>query len=295
MAALLSGAVDMIDVVPPADIPNLSKNPKVKIWKTPSSRMIYLHMDSNRAQTPHVTGADGKPLANNPFKDTRVRLAISKLINRKGIVERILSGSGQPAGQMVPPGMFGHDPSLNPIAYDPAGAKKLLTEAGYPKGFNLTIHGPNNRYVNDGEVLQTVGQLLARGGINVKVQTFPSNVYFKRATKREFSLFLVGFGSSTGEASRGLNFVMHSYAKKKGFGSNNRGRYSNKAYDAAIESALVETDMKMREKKLQAAARIGFGDVGIIPLHWQAAVWASRPGLNVTPRRDERTLAMEVK
>lgn len=295
VAALLSGAVDVIDVVPPSDIPKLSESKDVTLWNTPSSRLIYLHVDSSRDQTPFAMDADGKPLAKNPLKDARVRLAISKLINRDGIVDRVLSGAGVPAGQMVPPGMFGYDPDLKPAAYDPAGAKALLADAGYPKGFNLTIHGPNNRYVNDGEVLQTIGQLLARGGINVKVETMPSNVYFKRATKREFSLFLVGFGSVTGESSRGLNFVMHSYAKEKGFGSNNRGRYSNPAFDTALEDALSEPDLAAREAKLRKAARIGFDDVGIIPLHWQVATWASRAGVTVEPRQDERTLAMGMK
>jgi len=292
VAALLSGGADLIDVVPPSDLEQLRKAKNIQLWQTASARMIYLHMDSNRDQTPFATDKSGKALPKNPFKDRRVRLAISKLINRQAIVDRVLYGAAEPAGQMVPEGIFGYDPRVKPEKYDPEGARKLLAAAGYPNGFAITIHGPNDRYLNDGQVLQTVGQFLARGGIDVKVQTMPANVFFKRATKREFSLFLVGYGSSTGEASRGLNNVMATYDKKAGLGSNNRGRYSNPGYDKIIKQALIERDDQKREALLQQATEIGFGDVAIVPLHFQHAIWATRTGFKYIPRRDERTLAM---
>jgi ABC-type transport system substrate-binding protein len=74
----------------------------------------------------------------------------------------------------------------------------------YHNGFGLTIHGPNNRYINDDKIAQTVAQLLRRINIDAKVETMPSSVFFTRATKLEFSLMLLGWGAESGEASSPL-------------------------------------------------------------------------------------------
>lgn len=294
VAALLSGGVDMIEMVPPSDLDSLRKAKGIKLWQTAASRMIYLHMDSNREQTPFVTDKAGKPLGRNPFKDKRVRLALSKLIPRQALVDRIFYGSGQPAGQMVPSGLFGHDPSLKPVAYDTDGARRLLAEAGYPDGFGVTIHGPNNRYLYDARVVETVAQFLAKAGIDAKVHTMPKNVFFTRAGKLEFSLFLVGIGNSSADALPSLTSLMATNDKKTKMGGGNRGRYSNPALDEKIMKATVEMDPEKREKLLQEAAEIGFGDVGIIPLYFEASNWATRKGFKYIARRDGRTIAMSL-
>ncbi len=290
VAALLSGSVDLIDVVPPADMERLADDPRVRLWQTASARLIYLHMDHAREVSPYITDRRGRPLSRNPLQDHRVRLALSKLINRRAIVDRVMFGAAEPAGQLVPPGLFGHAPDLVAEDYDPEGARRLLAEAGYPEGFRITLHGPNNRFINDGQVTLTVAQLLARGGIDMRVQIMPANVFFQRAGLQEFSLFLVGYSSSSGDAFRGLRAVLASWNPQEGMGANNRGRYSNPVVDELIRSALVEMDDDAREELSRQAARVAFDDVAVIPLYFQHNVWATRPGLRYNPRRDERTL-----
>jgi peptide/nickel transport system substrate-binding protein len=279
VAALLSGSVDLIDAVPPNDFGTLRNNPKCALWGAPSPTLIYIHMDSSRDKTPFVQDKAGRPLDRNPFKDRRVRLALSKLIDRKMLVERVLYGSGEPAGQMVAKGLFGHNPGLKPIDYDLEGAKKLLAEAGYPNGFSLTLHSANDRYVFQSEVVQAAAQFLARGGIDIKVETMPTNVFMPRATKQEFSFFLLGFGVSTGDAMSGLIQVLATYDEKNNMGSNNRGRYSNPEFDKVIKGAMVQMDSARREKMVQQAAVIAFEDVGIIPLYFEKEHYATRRGL----------------
>ncbi len=301
VAALLAGDVDMIDNVPTTDVERLKKNKNVVLSSGISNRVIYLHMDQYRDGSPFVTDRDGKPMAKNPLKDVRVRKAISKMINRDAIVARVMEGLAIPAGQLLPEGFFGVSPNLKPEKFDPEGAKKLLAEAGYPNGFGLTIHGPNNRYINDAKIAEVIAQMLTRGGIPTKVVTMPKSVYFKRASKGgkdgqpEFSFILVGWGSGTGEASSALKSLLTTHDKSKGFGASNRGRFSQEGVDKLVIEALATVDDPKRQGLLAKATELAIGThQGIIPLHYQVNTWATRPGLKYRARTDERTIAMDV-
>jgi len=294
VAALLAGDVDIIDFVPTSDIEKMEKNPDFSIAKSVSNRVIYLHIDTNRDVSPFVTDNNGKPLTKNPLKDLRVRQAISMAINRPAIVEKIMDGNAIPAGQLLPDGFFAISPKLKPTKYDPDGAKKLLKEAGWGDGFGLTIHGPNNRYVNDAKICQAVAQMLTRVGIKTKVETMPKNVFFPRGSNLEFSLMLVGWGAGSGEPSSPLGSLLHTYDKEKGYGASNRGRFSNKELDATLEEALVTVDRKKHGELLIKATEIGMQELGIIPLHFQVTVWAMKKGFTYTARTDAYTLASDV-
>ncbi|MEK9911948.1 MAG: ABC transporter substrate-binding protein, partial [Candidatus Puniceispirillum sp.] len=85
ISALLAGDVDFIDNVPPLDVARLKKDKNVQLSSGPSNRVIYLHMDQFRENSPHITAKDGSPIK-NPLMDVRVRKAISMAINRDAIV-----------------------------------------------------------------------------------------------------------------------------------------------------------------------------------------------------------------
>jgi peptide/nickel transport system substrate-binding protein len=291
VAALLAGDVDFIDDVPTPDIARFKTDSRFVLSQGVSNRVIYLHLDHDREVSPFVKTPDGK----NALRKWEVRAAISHAINRPAIVERVMEGVAIPAGQLLPEGFFGHDPALKPDAYDPALSKQLLAKAGYPNGFKLTLHGPNDRYINDAKIAQAVAQMLTRVGIETDVDTMPRNVYFPRATKREFSFILVGWGSDTGEASSPLRSLLATYNKDKGMGASNRGRYSNPKMDALLNEALVTVDDAKREKLLQEATDVAMKDYGIIPLHYQVNTWATRKGLCYMARSDEASVAMGVR
>ena len=291
VASLLAGEVRAIENVPTADLAKLSKHSDLNLYRIVSLRVMYVHLDSARDKSPFVTDKAGRPLEKNPLKDVRVRRALSKAINRQAVVERVMEGAARATGQLMPEGTFGYSPALKPEAYDPEGARKLLAEAGYPDGFGLTIHGPNNRYVNDEQVTQSIAQMLTRVGIATKVDTMPSSVFFSRGSKLDFSMMLVGWGSDTAEASSPLKALLATYSKEKGMGSSNRGRYSNPKMDALLEQALSTVDDAKREKLLQQATEVAMNDVGIITLYHQENLWATRKGVVYTPRADERTYA----
>lgn len=295
IAALLAGDVHLIEVIPPTDYAKLRTNNALNIFTSPSNRMIFFHLDSDRDKTPFAFDKSGKPLDKNPFKDVRVRKAFSKAINRQAIVERVMEGLAIPAGQFVPEGFFGYSTNLRVEPYDPEGAKKLLAEAGYPDGFALTLHGPNNRYVNDEQVVQAVAQMLSRVGIATKVEVLPFSIYVSRARKFDFTAAMLGWGVSTGEASYPLRSLVATFNAEKGTGPWNWSRYSNPRMDQLLEQALATVDNANRERRLREATELAINDQAVVPLHYQVNTWAARKGYAYTPRTDERTYAHEVK
>ena len=299
VAALLAGDVDLIEQVPATDMERLKKDPKVTIAQIVSNRVIYLHLDHFRDDSPFVRAKDGGPIK-SPLRDRRVRKAISMAIDRDAIVSRVMEGEAIKAGQLLPEGFFGVSSKLKPVAYDPNGAKKLLAEAGVPNGFRLTIHSPNDRYPNDAKTAEAIGQMLSRIGIDTQVVTMTQGVFFREASSGgpdktpKFSLILVGWGSGTGETSSPLKSLLATYDPEKGMGTANRGRYSNAQVDKLINEALRTVDDAKRGDLLARAAETAIDDGGIIPLHYIVNTWALRRGFTYKPRADESTLATGV-
>jgi len=289
IAALLAGDVDAIESIPTADAARLKRNPKFRLEQKVSWRTIFFILDQSRDTPPFVTNIAGKPLAKNPFKDARVRLAISKAIDRRAIAERIMEGLAAPASNLVAPAIFGHAAALKPEAYDPQGARALLAQAGYPDGFSLTLHAPNNRYANDDQIAQAVAQMLARVGIRTRVETMPAAVYFSRARKDEFSFAMLGWGSFSADLA--LRSLVMTPDAARGYGAWNWGHYSNPKVDRLVIDALATTDDRKRETLAREAMTLAMRDLAVIPLHHQLATWAMRRDLAYVARTDEYTFA----
>ena len=289
VAAMLAGDVDMIENIPTADTRTLQASEKFKVVNVAGNRIMYLHMDQARAESPFAKGPDGK----NPLLKPEVRRALSLSINRVALVDRIMDGQGVPAGQLVPEGYFGYNPGIKVDPYDPERAKRLLASAGYPNGFSLTFHASNDRYPNDSKVAQAIAQFFSRIGIKTEVVTLPGSVYFTRASAQEFSFIMGGAAVETGEASGVLGPILETYGEKAGQG--NRGRYSNPAFDKALTAARSTLDNGQREELLRQATRIAMTDLGVIPVFYLANTWAVRKGLSLEGRSDGYTLPYDVK
>lgn len=294
LAALLTGAVDMIEQVPATDIPMVLARSDVTLARTVGNRLIHLQLDSGRDVSPYVTDKSGAPLARNPLKDQRVRLAISKAINRQAISDRILNGAGVPAGQVMPEGFYGTSTKVKPELCDPEGAIRLLREAGYPDGFTIVLHAPNDAYEQDEQVALAVAQALARVGIAVKVEVMPRGILGKRSAALDTSMHLAGFTSDTGEAASAMRNLVSTYSTEKGRGIANRGRYSNPRFDEMLEDALTVLDEEKREDLIQKATEYVMPDVPIVPLYVQVPSWGLRKGFDYAVRADGYMLAHHV-
>ena len=299
VAALLGGDVDVIDYVPPVDVARLRSDPKTVVHKGTTDRTMYLIPDTGRENSPYVRGTDGKPLHRNPMQDLRVREAMSLAIDRKALVDKVMDGAGTPANQNVAPAVLGHAGGLPPLEFDLAKAKKLLKEAGYPDGFGLTIHCTNDRYVNDARLCQALGQMLARLGLQMKVEALPKAVMFPKVRDHKgdrTSLTMLSFGSGTsGDAGGVLTHTIHSYEPDRGFGTWNIGHYSDKETDALIEQAASTLDAEKRGDVQAKAVKRAIRDLAVIPLFYTNVIVASRKGLDYGVYADQSTLADAAK
>jgi peptide/nickel transport system substrate-binding protein len=295
-AALLSGDVDFIDQVPTSDIAKLRGDQRVQLSEADGLRLIFLALDHSReTSSPFTTDNDGKPLARNPLRDVRVRRALSIAIDRQAITERVMEGASLPSTQLLPPTAFGALPDRPVSRADADAAKRLLAEAGYPQGFRITLHGPNDRYMNDARIIQAVGQMWTRIGVRTAVEGQPWATFVARAGRQELSAMLVGWGTSSGEPTSPLRSLLATYNTQRGWGGSNRGRYSNPAMDAKLDEALRTLDDARRETLLREATTLAMDDVGIIPIHIQKNIWAMRRGLQHEARADELTRAQDIR
>jgi len=290
LAALLAGDVDAIENIPTSDTGRIGRNARLHLERKVSWRTLFLHLDQYRDPPPGVTDKSGAALAKNPFRDARVRAAMALAIDRKGLVERVMEGMAAPAGNLVAPPVFGHDPKLAPPSYDAQAARKLLADAGYPEGFRITLAAPNNRYVNDDQIAQAVAQMFARVGIEVaRVETHPAATYFTKARNGDFAVALLGWGSFAGDLA--LRALVATPSAAKGLGSWNWGRYSNARVDKLVEQSLATVDQTKREALAREAMGIAMRDHAVVLLHHQLASWAMRAELRYASRTDEYTLA----
>ena len=291
VAAILSGDLEMIEQVPTADTERLRRSGRVAMASAASNRVMYLHPDNDRERSPFAKGRDGADIP-NPLRDVRVRRALSLAVDRAALVARVMDGEGTPAGQFVPEGYFGHVPSLTAPAADQAGARRLLAEAGLPNGFALTLHASNDRYPNDEKVAQALAQMWTRAGIATQVVVQPGNVFFTRASARDYTLIMGGAAAETGEASSVLRPLLATFDTARGDGSGNRGRYSNPEFDRLLRQALATVDDAAREALLRQATEVAMADTGVIPLFFLQNTWATRSGITYRPRSDGWTLAV---
>ena len=293
LAALLAGDVQAIENVPTPDLGRVKTDPNLSLVTKTSQRMVFLFADW-RDKSPFLTDKSGAVLPANPLKDVRVRKALSMAINRDAIRERVMEGLSESTENLVVPGSPGFVATLKSPKYDAEGAKKLLAQAGFPNGFGLTVHGPNNRLVNDEKIAQTVAQMFTRIGVDTKVDTMPMAVYAPRGGKFEFSVALIAWGGSI-DLTSPMRALLACENPAKGMGVVNWAKYCNPKMVELLFKALETMDPPARNKMLQEAAAMISNDVALIPLHFQVSAWAVKKGLTYEGRGDERTYAFNFK
>ena len=291
LAALISGEVDFVLDPPPQDIPRLKQDPKIKVAEGNENRTVFFGMDQFRDELLY-SGVKGK----NPFKDKRVREAVLLSIDTGAIKTQVMRGLSVPSGIMFAPQVDGYPKDLDkPVKVDREKAKKLLAQAGYPNGFEVTLDCPNNRYVADEKICVATAAMLSQVNIKVKVNAMPRANYFPKIQKMDTSFYMLGWGVPTFDAQYSLQSLLRTRVDKSADGDYNLGRYSNPKVDALIDTLKTEIDPKKRAAIAREVTQLHQADVGHIPLHHQVIPWAMRSNVSVVHRADNRLTVKWVK
>jgi peptide/nickel transport system substrate-binding protein len=280
VAALISGEVDLINDPPPQDVPRLAQTPNLKIIEGVENRIIFIGMDQNRDELLY-SNVKGR----NPFKDKRVRQALYQAIDIEAINKTTMRGLSKPSGAMLPSPKQTTPEIEKRLPFDRAAAKKLLADAGYANGFEVTLDCPNNRYVNDEKICQALAAMWAQIGVTTKVSLLPRAQYFPKLEKLDTSLYMLGWGGATTDAIFTLQPVLMSYSGK-GDGDYNYGRATNARVDELTAKIKVEPNAPARLAMIQEAMLAYNLEVNTLPLHRQVIPWASRSNVTAPHRAD---------
>ena len=281
-AAIAANQVDLLSGVPVPMIDRIKKNPNIEIVSRPARRCIYMGIGNKKG---------------TPYGDLRVRKAIAMAINEDEIVRTIMRGQATPAAQVPDIATIGYDASLKRLPYDPEKARALLKEAGYENGFDITIAGPNDRYINDKQICEAIAKYLSKIGLNVSLDVKPKSIFFDELTSYKHPFYLIGWFDGSYDFGRSSQMLIHSVDADKGMGTYNGAMYSNPALDKQIVASASILDRAEREAALKAINKKSVEDVAWIPLHYQQDVYAVAKASKIkfTPRPDRWIVAKEIK
>ena len=262
-AALRNNEVDLITTIPPNLARELEGVGGIRAQRVPSSWIIYLGLNAFK----------------KPLSDVRVRQALNYATDVDAIVKNVLEGNGRRLEGPLTPQIFGYDASVKGYPHDPARARKLLAEAGYPDGLEISLESPAGRYQGDKEIAEALGGQWQKAGFRPRVQVAEWGAYFKRYLGKQFQdAYLLGLGGPMQDADELYNLVS----------SKGRGLYyKNERVDALFDLGRGTMDMAKRRHVYRDLARAMVEDATWVFLLQQVDIYASRDRLSWTPRPDQ--------
>ena len=283
IAALLSGDVDIVTDLPPTDFFKIKEEGKLKLIEGPEVRTIFFVMDEGSDEL-----RDASVKGKNPFKDKRVREALNLALDREAIKRSIMRGLSVPAALMVPPGVNGWDAGLDaPLKPDLDKARKLLADAGYAQGFEVPLHCPNNRYVNDEQICQAAVAMWAKIGVKVRLISAPFVTHSQTFQRGESAFYMLGWGVSTYDAQYAMQAWGHTRTGGPD-GNFNFGKVSDAKLDALIQQIKFEPDTPKRNAQIREALLRIRDESLFIPIHHQIRPWAMKPGVDTLHRSNDQ-------
>jgi len=273
IAALISGEVDLVLDPPLPDIERLKREPAIRMVHMPDLGQQYLTFDQSRDE---LEGSDVK--GRNPFKDLRVRRAVYHAINVDLIVQKVLRGQGVATGSFLSTLVDGSPAELDKrLPYDPARARALLAEAGYPSGFSVTLDCVNVAWRE--AVCQAASAMLTQVGIRTTLRSSPTNQFFPKLSQGTASFIEYGWTPNP-DAWATLNGLFRTW-DKSGLGTFNAGRYSNPKLDSLIDGLRTEPDLTRRRAMIGVVLRMVGDDLPYVPLYRRTLNWAMHKKVQV--------------
>ncbi|OPX35475.1 MAG: hypothetical protein B1H12_08895, partial [Desulfobacteraceae bacterium 4484_190.2] len=191
----------------------------------------------------------------------------------------------------------GYNANIKRLQYNPEEAKRLLKEAGYENGFDITLTGPNDRYVQDEKIAEAVVKYLAKVGIKARLDVKPKAVFFPEVFQGKLEFYLLGWFDGTFDMGRTYFKLIHTRDKDKGFGSLNGANFTNPDIDTLLEATASMVDQEKRKGVLQYINKLAMvGSIACIPLHYQQDIYAIQKdrGVKFQPRPDRWMVFKEI-
>ncbi|HEV8640368.1 MAG TPA: ABC transporter substrate-binding protein [Methylomirabilota bacterium] len=282
VAALQSGEVDIAVNVPPHLLTIIERHPKLYVSKAPSVRTIFIpiytyQFDSSNKPVGPVEG---------PTRDKRVRQAIIAAVNPDEIIKTVLEGQAIRTATPLTGKHFGFDRTLQPVKFDPDRARKLLADAGFPGGIELTFNSPDGRYLKDKEVSEAVAGQLTKAGIRARVRTFEWTTYLNQMVfvHKASPMYLIGWGNTTWDADGTLSPVWRS--------GNPLANHYSTDFDGMIDEAQTSIDPKRRLETYARAQRLMLDEGAVLPLYQQMDLYGLSKRVNFQALSSEQLVGV---
>ena len=275
--AFVQGEVDFLQDVPVNELPRLQANKAVTVSIGALNRTVFLG-----TQVGPLAQTGGVEAPRNPLADKRVREAISMSLNRQLIQRSVLLGQAIPTGTVAPPSINGYPRQLDRLPQvDLARAKAIITDAGWPNGFQLRLDCPREGIVRAEAVCRSIAAQLANAGItiDVVVRDAAQHLEHLRDDKAATDLFLSQVSVPSFDSELILLDIFHTRDKRAGRA--NATRYSNSELDKVIDSLAGQLDFSQRSQAIAQAWRIAHDEMIYIPLHVQTVAYAMKPDLTI--------------
>jgi len=245
-AKVKSGECQIARYPNPGDLPAMRTDPNLTLLSGSIADQSFLAFNQQK----------------KPFDDKRVREALVYATNIPAIIDAVYQGTGKQAAAIVPPSLWSHNDTLKPRPYDPAKAKALLTEAGFPNGFKTVLwaipvvraYMPNGRRA--AELIQADW---AKVGVEAQIQSYEWGEYLKRGRAGDHEVGMFGYTWDYPDPSQILLSGWHCDGVKSGA---NRARWCNKEFSDLLTKANTITDQAERTKMFMRMQEIFQEDVG---------------------------------
>jgi dipeptide transport system substrate-binding protein len=237
-AKLQKGECHVMPYPNPADLPAMRKNPNIRVLEQPGLNIGYLAYNTMK----------------KPFDDVRVRKALNMAINKKAIIDAVYLSTGVAAKNPIPPTMWSYDDDVRDDPFDPAAAKKLLAEAGYPNGFDTDLwampvqrpYNPNARRI--AELMQAD---LAKLGVKAEIKSYEWGEYRKRVENGEHMMAQFGWTGDNGDPDNFLHTLLGCEAAR--VGGANTAKFCYAPFEELVLKAKELSDQSERTELYRKA------------------------------------------
>jgi len=262
-AALASGELDVVPILPPALVDSLGSRQGLAVKKVESNKVVYLGFD-----------------VNNPLlSDVRVRKAIDMAVDRNSISDRLLRGLGKPSGQVIALVTFGYASNINPTVFDAKQAKELLAQTTY-KGEKIVFQYPTNNLAFGQEVAQAIANYLGNIGVNVELQGMEYSAFFPLWANRKLNgMHLFAYGPSIMDA----DLILGSLYEKTG-----RLYWIDPQVQDLVQKQRAEADPTKRRAIIGEILKLSAQSLPYAPLYNEIHAYGIQNRVKWLPRPDER-------